>query len=129
MFASGFCDFGSRMYLKIQSRVCSGRAATLPRSGAFFLISPGAAPMVWHLGEYPSMKIKQWLGVMIVAAWLNGAAGYAQQSVNQPIYPAPSPLAPEAAPERRPEAILPSGGVLSDWITYRRECCEGAEAR
>jgi hypothetical protein len=75
------------------------------------------------------MNTKRWLGVLIVAAWLSGSAAPAQERGEQPIYPPPSPLAPNAEIERQPGAIVPAGGVLSDWIVYRRECCEGPEGR
>lgn len=67
------------------------------------------------------MKTKRWLGVLILSAWLHGAALEAQQT--PPIYPPPAPITPEMTPIRPVEVT--SVGGLSDWIVYRRDCCEG----
>jgi len=71
------------------------------------------------------MKIKRWLGMLILTAWLSGPTAFAQTTSNQPIYPPPSPIDKngEAVPPAEPPPRPP--GVLSPWITYQRECCEG----
>jgi len=71
------------------------------------------------------MKTKRWLGVMIAAAWLIGAVGNAQQPGYQPTFPATAPLGRNgsAEPTSQPGGADRSG--LSDWIVYRRDCCEG----
>ena len=75
------------------------------------------------------MKTKRWLSVMILIAWLTGPAAYGQQSGDQPAFPAPGPLAPNGDP---PLPVIQAGsesGGLSDWITYRRDCCEGGHGK
>lgn len=72
------------------------------------------------------MKTKRWLGVMIVAAWLSASAVHAQQTGSQPIYPPPAPITPDAPPYRPADNVQASGG-LSDWILYKRDCCEGRQ--
>lgn len=71
------------------------------------------------------MKTKRWLSVMILAAWLIGSAGNAQQPTDQPVFPPPSPLAVNGTPEQSPPPGAAYTGGLSDWILYRRDCCKG----
>lgn len=71
------------------------------------------------------MKIKRWLGIMIATVWLSGSAVCAQQTSYQPPYPPPSPIDEGGMLARPKDAIVPAGGGLSDWITNRRDCCEG----
>ena len=75
------------------------------------------------------MKTKRWLSVLIAAAWLIGSIGNAQHPGSEPVFPAPSPLAPNAVPDRPVQTVAAYSGGLSDWIVYRRECCEGMHGR
>lgn len=70
------------------------------------------------------MKTKRWLAVMVVSALLSGAA-QAQYTADRPIFPPPAPMARDGVPPQPAGYIASSGGGLSDWIVYRRECCEG----
>ena len=74
------------------------------------------------------MKTNRWLGVLIVAGWLASSA-HGQSALDQPIFPPPAPLSKngEIAPVIEPTAH--SLGGLSEWIVYRRDCCEGPEGR
>jgi hypothetical protein len=74
------------------------------------------------------MKIKRWLGAMILATWLNGSGVFAQ-SLTPPIFPPPAPLDKDGAPPRPSESVTPPGGGLSDWITYHRDCCDGPRGK
>ncbi|MBI1832313.1 MAG: hypothetical protein HYR84_12795 [Planctomycetes bacterium] len=71
------------------------------------------------------MKSNRWIGVAILAFGLAGPSALAQNAGNTPIFPAPSPLAPEGTPVRPASNVTPSGGGLSPWIVYHRDCCEG----
>ena len=73
------------------------------------------------------MKNKRWLFLLFLAAWLSASAAHGQQSASEPIYPPPAPLAKDGAPVRPAEHLAPPSGGLSDWIVYRRDCCEGRE--
>ena len=75
------------------------------------------------------MQIKRYLGVMILAVWSIGSIARGQQSADyQPIYPAPKPIAPQGGVTTAEGTLVPSISGLSDWITYRRPCCEGAHS-
>ncbi len=69
-----------------------------------------------------SMKTKRWLIVLILTSSLSGSVVNAQETGIQPIYPPPPPITPEATPYR---PTVPANGGLSDWILYKRDCCEG----
>ena len=71
------------------------------------------------------MKTNRLIGVMIMAAWLSGSAAFGQYSGAQPIFPPPTPIVPDATTEAQKEPEIPAGGGLSDWVLYRRKCCEG----
>src|SRR5262245_51041810 len=87
------------------------------------------------------MKTKIWLSVWIVAGWMIAAGAEAQQNgYRSPttqtapagygqIFPASSPLAPDAAPVKQPQSVGGQPGVLSDWIVYRCDACEGRMER
>src|SRR5262245_6501605 len=88
------------------------------------------------------MKTKIWLSVWIVAGWMIAASAEAQQngyrspttqtpppSGYQPIFPAPSPLNPDASPDKPAPSAGGQPGVLSDWIVYRCDACEGRYER
>lgn len=85
------------------------------------------------------MNTNKWLSVLVLAGWLIGADAPAQQPTYrpapnskivpaggyQPAFPAPSPLTPDALPEKSATSAMPEMGVLSDWIMYRCDACEG----
>jgi hypothetical protein len=71
------------------------------------------------------MKTKSWLSMLIVAGWLVGTAAQAQQPIYQPTFPAPAPLNVNATPDQPAPVTTPERGVLSDWIVYRCDRCEG----
>jgi hypothetical protein len=73
------------------------------------------------VGE-PSMKTKHVLSIVIFAAFLTGGAAQGQQP--EPMFPRPSPITPMGATAGEARQVH-SGSGLSDWILYRRECCEG----
>jgi len=75
------------------------------------------------------MKTKRWLGVLIVAGWLTGSAAHGQSTLDQPIFPPPSPLGKNGETTPVKEPMMPSIGGLSDWIVYRRDCCESPVGR
>ncbi len=87
------------------------------------------------------MKTKSRLGVVMLALWLVGSTAGAQERSDPPSYPSmepaaqpgdvpvyapPSPLRPNATPERVATQPGSHPGGLSDWIVYRRPGCEGA---
>lgn len=74
------------------------------------------------------MKTKRFIAAILLAAWL-GAPASAQPAAYTPIYPAPAPLAPRSPVNRPDDNLVPATGGLSDWITYRRDCCEGPVGR
>jgi hypothetical protein len=92
-----------------------------------------------HSLDGRSMKTNKWLSVLVVAGWMIGANAPAQQPAYrpaapaqivqtggyQPAFPAPSPLTPDALPEKTTTSAAPEVGVLSDWIVYRCDNCEG----
>ncbi|MSQ93183.1 MAG: hypothetical protein EXR98_01360 [Gemmataceae bacterium] len=67
------------------------------------------------------MKTQHYFGAIIVAALLAGTAAHAQE----PIYLAPSPVPPPKSAAASDDKLVPATGGLSDWIVYRRNCCEG----
>ena len=75
------------------------------------------------------MKTNRLIGVMIMAAWLSGSAAFGQYSGAQPIFPPPTPIVPDATTEAQKEPEIPAGGGLSDWVLYKRDCCEGSPGR
>lgn len=75
------------------------------------------------------MKTKRWLGVLIVASWLIGSSANAQQPGGPSAFPPPSPLLPNAASEKVDAPAYGDQSGLSDWIVYRRDCCEGAPGK
>lgn len=90
------------------------------------------------------MKTKNWAWFLVLSLWIAGTPGPAQTLRNQvtipgmnpapqpnevPLYPAPSPLTKNGVPESGPATVPTVSGGLSDWIVYRRECCEGAHGR
>jgi hypothetical protein len=76
------------------------------------------------------MKTKRLL-VILLAAWLAAGTAEAQQAATRPAYPAPSPTQSQGTPahEIPPEAYSGDMSGLSDWIVYRRDCCEGKHGR
>jgi hypothetical protein len=72
------------------------------------------------------MKIKHWLSVSVLTLGLCSTVR-AQDYADQPEFPAPAPLQPGGLAVHPAEYVQPPGGVLSDWITYKRDCCEGHE--
>ncbi len=75
------------------------------------------------------MKMKRWLGMIVLAAWLSVSSAHAQQPANHAAYPPPSPLSTNGLPDPPIEAFTAHPSGLSDWITYRRDCCEGKHGR
>jgi hypothetical protein len=74
------------------------------------------------------MKTKRWLGVMILGAWLTTVSAGVAQSSNYQTYPPfapPAPLQKDAVEPTAPVQATSYPGGLSDWILYRRDCCEG----
>ena len=71
------------------------------------------------------MKTNRWLSVMILAAWLSGPTVYGQQSTYEPIFPPPSPTGRDGVPDLPAMTPVFAGGGMSDWIVYKRDCCEG----
>src|SRR5262245_51892228 len=72
-----------------------------------------------------SMKAKRCLSVLMAAVWMISSVSHAQQPRPIQTFPAPSPLVPGGVTETVPQPAYAERGGLSDWITYRRECCEG----
>ena len=76
------------------------------------------------------MKIKRWLSVIILAAWWSGSTAYGENSTSEaPTFPPPSPTAEYGSPEGPKETYVPAQGGLSDWVLYKRDCCEGSPGR
>jgi hypothetical protein len=72
------------------------------------------------------MKAKRLLGLVLFCVSWTGAAVSAQQPAYQPAYPPPSPLHDVSETQPTPhQATTAPVGVLSDWIVYRKDCCEG----
>lgn len=76
------------------------------------------------------MKTKRLLGLILLAAGLTVGVAHGQSPSQKPAYPAPSPIQPEGPPNEIPQSAY-SGDLsgLSDWILYRRDCCEGKGCR
>jgi hypothetical protein len=72
------------------------------------------------------MKTIRSLCVLMVAGWLTCSVALGQQPAYEPVYPPPSPFAP--LPDDAP-ALVPARSGLSDWILYRRDCCEGSHGK
>jgi hypothetical protein len=90
--------------------------------------SPGArAGTSYSFGE-DHMNINRWLGAIVLAACLINAT-HAQQPGYTPAFPPPSPLAPRNGMEIPPEAFTANQSGLSDWILYKRDCCEGRHGK
>ena len=73
------------------------------------------------------MNRKRWLGVLLLALGLTSPA--MGQSAPRTPYASPPPLIGNGSHELPAEAFLANTGGLSDWIVYRRECCEGRHGR
>lgn len=71
------------------------------------------------------MKRTHWQSLIVAAGWLMAASVHAQT----PLYPTPSPIASRQVTPRPESDLVPATGVLSDWIAYRRDCCEGPPGR
>src|SRR4051812_1014178 len=71
------------------------------------------------------MKKSRWFIMGVIVAWLTCSAVHGQQGSSKSIYPAPQPIPinGDAAPVTG--TYMPPSGGLSDYIVYRRECCEG----
>ncbi len=72
------------------------------------------------------MKTIRSLCVLMVAGWLTCSVALGQQPAYEPVYPPPSPFLP--LPEEAPAPVAARSG-LSDWILYRRDCCDGKLGR
>lgn len=73
------------------------------------------------------MKIQPILAALLMAA-LTANAALGQTPTQEPYYPRPAAVGPATPTGPRPTQvgeIVPATGGLSDWITYRRDCCEG----
>ena len=77
------------------------------------------------------MKTNRLLSALILAGGLTGATVQAQQNGTQPVFPPPSPLAPQADGAVKTPSDAYGTGVsgLSDWILDKRPCCEGAPTK
>ncbi|MBI2807893.1 MAG: hypothetical protein HYX68_23160 [Planctomycetes bacterium] len=75
------------------------------------------------------MKTKQHWRFVLLAACLTYAPIHGQDPSHEPIYPAPSPVAPQGALAPVVETRVPRLSGLSDWIVYKRDCCEGGAGR
>lgn len=70
------------------------------------------------------MKATRLLGLILLSVLCTGSIALGQQPPYKPIYSVPSPLS-DADSEANGDATYVPAGTLSDWIVYRRDCCEG----
>src|SRR5688572_30500919 len=70
------------------------------------------------------MKAIRLFGWALLSLCYLASSAWGQQAAYQPAYPAPSPLQPSAA-EPKTETYFAGISGMSDWITYKRDCCEG----
>ena len=69
------------------------------------------------------MKATRLLLLILLSVLGTSAIAAGQQPAYKPAYTAPSPLGDiDTEPKADP---TPPPGVLSDWIVYKRDCCEG----
>jgi hypothetical protein len=72
------------------------------------------------------MTVKRRLLLVFLSVWCTGPVAWGQQPAYKPAYEAPTPLTNgDTGPTTEPSP--PTPGVLSDWIVYQRDCCEGRQ--
>jgi len=70
------------------------------------------------------MKATRLLSLVLLSVLCTGSIAWGQQPGYKPSYGPPTPIG-EGDTELKPVSHHAPAGVLSDWIVYKKDCCEG----